>query len=336
MSFTKEERIALSKTIITAPEIVAGFEKTKEQLLVPQAALLSTDNFNKSLSDKKTVLIDAYQNDLVFINGQNRIKISEADIQNSLKREVNNIFFFADVNVSTPSMPNGVWKNFTPLLLTGAVGKKTDETYSMSSYYEEKDIASLISAIDLFTTTYTGIIRVTGQICTAGTPTDTIAPYTAVVDALNDIKDRVLVLKSFIISEKNTSLTNPDTDALRLAERDANNLGIDNLVMAIDTWLSYPDFNSAHGQPNCSSFNSYNPALLAPTKGFDTQIGALKTSLQSRLSFLPTRVAQIEGYLGGVNQDISTGDIVSSSGFYGDRAKIFDLRLNILGGSAQL
>src|SRR6185369_9395356 len=96
---------------------------------------------------------------------------------------------------------------------------------------------------------------------------------------------------------------------------------------ALNTWLAYSDFNTAHGQTTCAGFNAYNSNLLAPTKLHSTQLSALSTALSSRSSFVTTRISQLDTNLGTIVQDVSTGDLTSSSGLYGQRYGFLSLRL---------
>lgn len=336
MPFNQSERISLSKTIINIPNQIAEFDKTFAIIQKSQEDLLNKDNFIKNLAEKKTILIDMYQDELKYINGQNRIKVTEAEIQKSGKKEPPNIFFPTDTTKITPSLPAGVWKYFTPFMLGGGIGKNSIESYDYLSDYEKQDINDLITKINSFVTTYTLVGRTTGQGCVLAVPpalNDTISNDPNIAAAMNYIITKVGLLKTTLQSEKSAILANTDTDSSRINDKNLNSASIDIMIAAINTWQSYPTFNTAHGKTTCASFNSYNPSPLAPTKGYDTQIQALKTALQTRLIACTNRETQINTYLGSVIQDINTGSITSTSGFYGERAKILDLRLNLLGGS---
>ena len=165
---------------------------------------------------------------------------------------------------------------------------------------------------------------------------DTISNDPNVQNALNVIVSKVNTIKSILTSEKSEILLNTDTDPTRSSQTLANRNSIDDALVEINNWLAYPNFNTAHGKTTCATFFAYNPALLAPTKGYDTNIQILKTALQNRLSYCYTRVFQISSYLGNVVQSISDGTITTANGFYGDRAKLFDLRLNLMGGSLSI
>lgn len=336
MPLTQEERINLSKTIITIPEQLSELDNSLQAVMSAQSVLLGKDNFIKSLTPKWGTLISTYHDELKYINGQDRINVTESDIQNSAKRVSGNPFFPSDPNFPTPSVTSGVWKFYTPFLLSYGVGKNKSESYTMIPNYEKGLINSIITAINTFNTTYTAIRRTTGQGCVIGVPpaTDTISTDSNIATAMVNLVNLANSLLTVLNSEKSSMNSNLDSDSTRSADKNNNISSVDICIASINTWLSYPDFNTGHGQTSCTGFNSYNASLLAPTKGFNTQINALKASLETRLSYCTIRENQILSYLGSVEQDTSsTGDVSSYSGFYGERDRIINLRINILGGS---
>ena len=339
MGFSKEERISLSKTIIEIPDQIVELDKTSAIISAAQQDLLQKDNVVKSLGEKKTAIIELYQKELKYINSINSVSVTETDIQNSAQKKPANMFFPCDQAFPTPSVPDGVWKNFVPFVLSGAIGKNRSEIYDTITNFEAHDIPIAISAIDSFFSTYTSILRTTGQGCVIGVPPspDVISSDPAIASALNDVITKVSTVKSILDLEYAEIManltTNTDTDPTRLSETDANRVSVTNTLAVINTWLGYPDFNTAHGKTTCSEFFAYDASLLAPTKGFNTQIQALKTALQDRQLYYPTRVSQISSYLGSVTQNLSDGTITSATGLYGDRAKLFDLRINLIGGT---
>jgi hypothetical protein len=116
--------------------------------------------------------------------------------------------------------------------------------------------------------------------------------------------------------------------AAQAAVNDINN----NILPAINTWLAYSDFDTSHGQTTCVGFYAYNVNLLGSTKLRPAELNAFKAAISARLSFEMARQNQINGYLGTITQNLSTGD-ATGSGFYFERWQLIGLRLNILGGS---
>jgi hypothetical protein len=338
MPLSQDQRISLSKTILSIPDQVSEIDKISNILSVNQVDLLTKDNFIKDITEPKNTLISAYHNELKYINGQDRVSLTEQDVQDAGQRIPGNYFFPANQSLPTPSVPDGVWKSFVPFVMSGGIGKTKTETYQTITNYESFDINSIISDINTFFTTYTSIIRTTGQTCISGTPpdSDVISSDPDVLAAMNSIISKILSLKNTIQLEKNAAIANTDSDSARILEKNSNISSIDTMISAIDAWLAYPDFNTAHGQTTCAGLDAYNPSLLSPTKGYDTQIQSLKSSLESRLIDATTRESQITTYLGYVVQDINTGELITTTGFYGERARIYDLRINLLTGTLNL
>jgi hypothetical protein len=73
--------------------------------------------------------------------------------------------------------------------------------------------------------------------------------------------------------------------------------------------------------------------LLDQTKFRADSISALNAELVARQAFIATRTSQISGHLGSIVQNLSTGSITSTSGFYGTRFRFIDLRINAIAGS---
>jgi hypothetical protein len=181
------------------------------------------------------------------------------------------------------------------------------------------------------------IERVTGQTCTTVTnppnpPTDTISTLTALHTALSDLVTKVHSWKTLIQSES-SSIYITDSNTSRKTESITAKNNIDlTVIPAIDLWLSYVNFNTAHGQITCAGFFAYNPTLLGATKLQATQLNAFKTAISNRSAFILTRLSQLNGYFGTLSQDLNSGD-VSGSGLYFDRYQTINLRLNLLNGS---
>lgn len=352
MSLSKNERVILSKEILNSPKKIESFDQLKAQILQAKQELVAKDLTNKSLQDSKSVFIDAYQDELKFINGQNRVKINEQDINNSLKKINRNIFFFMDDNeVGTiPFMSDGVWKNLTPILITGAIGKNFDTTYPVIVDSEQSLIPTIRNEIISFKSSYTEIQRTTGQKYVPLDPgppppappspiPEHLESYTALKDALDGIKNKISILQGLLQSELSvaTSPTHPETDPTRVQEKLDNINSINSVLSAIGSWTGLGDYKTYSGSPG--NFNGTDPATIAPvgvfTKGYNSVLDTLNNALGVRKTICDARTGQIISYLGDVDQDSDSGDMISGTGLYGDRARILNLRLNMLGGSAQ-
>lgn len=352
MALSQEDRIAISKKLIDIPKEDATSADNKSKLQEAKTKAQKQDTANKNLMDAKTLLINLYQNELKRIDGLDKTEILEQDMIDSAQQVIGNFFSPNQPNVPTPALPGGVWKNFIPYAGNKAVGKKYDETNTVIQ--KEQDI---ITAINGFITTmesYAAIGRSTGQscgatgtcsipihttqsACTGGggvwTPGPDLISNNATIQATaTSLITEVNNWKTFL---QNTIPVIPttDTEPTRQSQNSTSLADVNNAITQINAWLAYTTFDTGHGQTTCAGFNSYNVALLGPTKFRAGELLTLKNEITARTAFIPTRVTQLNTYLGSVVQDISAGNITSSSGFYGDRMNILNLRLNLMNGS---
>ena len=352
MALSPDDRIAISKKLVDIPKEDATSADNKSKLQDSKTKAQKQDDANKNLMDAKTLLINGYQNELKRIDGLDKTEILEQDVVNSAQMVLGNFFSPNQPNVPTPALPQGVWKNFIPYSGNKAIGKKYDETNTVIQ--KEQYIISAISALITTMESYTSIGRSTGQYCNA-TGTCSLPAYTTQStctgnggvwtpgpDSISN-NPAIQATSTSLITEVNNwkaflQATTPvivttDTDTGRQTQNNTSIADVANAIAQIDIWLAYATFDTTHGQTTCAGFNSYNVNLLDPTKFRAGELLVIKNEITARLSFIPTRAAQINANLGSVVQDLSTGNITSSSGFYGDRMSILNLRLNLMNGS---
>jgi hypothetical protein len=355
MPLNQDDRIAFSKKIVEAPFLIAAINKSKETILTEKEKAQKLDDGHKNLVDSKTVLVNAYQGELIKLDGITRSTLTEQDQQDAANFVLGNNLYPNNPQNPPPSTAPSVWTKTKPYARNLAVGKFYNEAYG-ATVTKESDVIALATAdVTTIQSTYALIEQVTGQTCTTpgGTcsipmyvtqPTcvmnggvwtpgvDTIATYPAVQTALTNLISKVNDIRAFLVSEAATIYTS-DSDNTRKTESLAALNNINNVTIpAIDAWLALPNFNTAHGQTTCSGFFGYNPTLLAPTKLSTANINALLTALSNRGTFATTRSGQLSGYLGSITQNLSSGD-VTGSGLYFERFSFIQLRLNLLGGS---
>jgi len=351
MSLTPAERIKISEKIVSIPIDNASSTQIKADLDVAKDQATDKDNGNKKLAEPITALIDSYQDELNTYDGNGRTKVVEQDYRDSIDRVLQNPFFPNDPNTPTPALTNGIWTQFTPYAGNKAIGKTYLETYSVVDKEQDKidAINSIISVVEGFT----AIQRSSGQTCFSANscslpayttePTctgnggvwysvDTIETYLAVQNALSDLVSAVSDWESFITTTYGLVNTT-DNDPTKSAENIASKDDIANTQSVIDTWQGLGDFDTSHGQTTCAGFNGYDVSLLSPTKLRAAELQLLKDEITARQSFISVRISQLNGYLGGVVQDLSDGSITSKSGLYGQRFGFIDLRLNLITGS---
>jgi hypothetical protein len=356
MALSQDDRLAFSLNIVSAEGKLKAFTLSQEATQKEIDKLIQLDAANKNLFDPTNNLVNSYQTELGKLDGILRTVITEQDIQDSGSRVIQNHFFPNDTTITVPSLSSShnVWLKIPPFALTYAIGKNYTEGYGTTQ--KEGDITTSLLALISSASANTDIQNTTGQWCNASgtcslplftdqasceaaTPTpgvwtpgpDAITAYPAVQTLKTNLVTAVNDFKTFLLAE--VALI-PTTDP---ANQAANQAAIDNInnviIPAINTWLAYNDFNTAHGQTTCAGFNAYNANLLAPTKLHSVQLAALQTAVNSRVTFVVTRVSQITGFLGTIVQDLNTGEPTTSTGLYGKRYGFLLLRLHALDGS---
>lgn len=356
MAIPKDDRIAFSLKIVGADEEVKGLDMAKAQLQVEIDKTQKLDTANNNLFIPVNVLVNSYQSEFNMLDGNLRTTIVEQDIVDGANKKIQNHFFPNDINVSVPSLAslNNIWPRVKPFALTYAIGKNYTEGYGSTT--KEPDLINAALAYISAATGFTDIENTSGQHCVVtGTcsnpiytdqPTcvlnggiwtpgpDSIISFPAVQTLKTNLVTAINTLKTFLLTEVSNIVTN-DPNATNQALNNAAINNINNVIIpALNTWLGYVDFNTAHGQTTCAGFNSYNSNLLAPTKLHSSQLSVLQSALNTRLSYVSTRVSQFTStILGTISQDINTGELISSSGLYGKRYNFLVLRLNALGGS---
>jgi hypothetical protein len=124
-----------------------------------------------------------------------------------------------------------------------------------------------------------------------------------------------------------------DTEPTRSAQNIASKADITNAISVINTWQALTTYNTAHGQTTCAGFNSYNFNLLGPVKFRAAELTPVKNEIIARQAFITTRMGELNTNLGTVVQDLSSGELTTATGFYGQRMRIINTRLNAMGGS---
>lgn len=356
MPLSQADRLAFSLNIVTAADKLKAFDMSQAQTAADIEKLVNLDAANKNLFDAPNALVMAYQAEMNMLDGNLRTTITEQDIQDSGARVIQNHFFPNDTTVTIPSLAanHNVWIRIPPFAITYAIGKNYTEGYG--STQKEGDLITPLLALISSATAFTDIELTTGQSCTAGgtcslpmytdqptcvlnggiwTPggSDSITNNPTIQTLKTNLVTAVNAYKAFLQAEVAVIVTN-DKNTGNQAQNNAAVNNINNVIIpAINTWLAYNDFNTAHGQTTCAGFNAYNSNLLAPTKLHSVQLAALQTAVNARSSFQSTRLSQLTTVLGNITQDLSTGELTASTGLYGKRYGFLLLRLHALDGS---
>lgn len=330
MPLRQQDRISFSKSIIDAEKEKAAIDRSQVPLLANRQAKFNLDEGNRRLQESKTFLIDPYQNELGRYNGIFRLTLAEIDMSNSANFVLGNPLFPNDPQNPPPSTAPLIWTKPKPFANSKAVGKQNNEAYPVAVTAEQSYTTTILSSIATIES-FPLIQRVTGQQCSNTPVLNTIAPNVAIQSVFNTMFTAVNDLKSYVLTTQSEIFAS-DPDIARQTQNNAAMNDINNIVTAIDNWLALVDFNTAHGQSTCTGFNSYNPALLGSTKLQSGDLATFKTAILTRQAFVSNRVAQIDGHLGSLSQDLNTGD-VTGSGFYFERWRFILLRLSLFGGS---
>lgn len=355
MALSQEDRISISKKIVEIPKQNAQANVIKGQLDEQKQIAEKEDNGNKQLMDDLTPLINLYQQELERYDGNGRNQLVEQDLQDSANKVLQNPFFPNDPQTPLPNIPDGVWKNFQSFSGNKAIGKQYNETYPTVT--KEQDLIDTINAQIAIVEGESDVTRSTGQECISGSCSDpqydnqtdceangetwnsgtsTIQSEPTIQQAIIDLKNAVQAWEDFLngtFAVIPTTVQDDDStrDPLNQASRD----DITNAISVIDTWQALDDFDTTHGETTCSGFNNIDVNTLNATKLRAAELNTLKNEISARQTFISTRVTQLESadYLGSINQDFNTGEIISTEGLYGDRYRIIETRLNLMGGS---
>lgn len=354
MSISSSDRIAFSLAIVTSAAKIAGINYAQTLLASTITQLQNLDTAHKNLLDPVNALVTGYQNEYQYFDGNARTSFVESDILAAVNRAQNNDFYPNNTAATVPSLSatNNVWTQVPPYALNFAIGKNYGEAYGTTTT-EASVINQILAYITTAQNTYTDIENTTGEQCVSGTcslpqypdesscttnggvwtPEDTIQAYPDIQTLKTNI---VAVVNSLltILQAEAAAVPKTDTDATRGPQNTAALNNLNNVIIpAINAWLGYPDFNTVTGAVDCMTFNSYNPALLAPTKLYSGSLTTLQNALNARITFGTTRATQLATALGSVTQNVADGSISASSGLYGTRYSYLSLRINALSGS---
>lgn len=363
-SFTKEDRIEISKKLTNVPKEVQQAEEQAAVIDVNIVKKEKEDAPTKKLIEERNVYINIYQDELKLLDGITRSELTEQVMVDSVNRVLNNSFFPNDSTTLLPSVPDGVWKNLTPLVKTHAIGKNNFEVFPSTTGRDEQDIISDINAKISTIESYIVPTRATGQECVAsGSCMGEMPPGSGVDQAtcianggtwtvgpdirqpspefqghLTDLKDLVQEWEDILNSQKSIIpfAPNPDPNSPRQAGNDAAVADINNAISIIDTWQAVQDFDTTTSLPlDCDDFENMIEDDFEQSKALPITLQTLKDELVARSLYASTRESDLKGntYLGSVSQDLNTGEITAYNGLYGERMRFIDMRINSAGGS---
>lgn len=298
MTLTADDRKNLSKKYVVIPDENIAFQINADNLDALIVDFENLDGSYKSLFDNDNDLIALYHPELDLLDGNIRTSIVEQDIQDSANKVLGNFFFPNDTQTSTPSLPDGVWKELKAFAKSSIVGKNYSEVFGSQDSELDK-----ISAVTTLTTSifndYTQSER-QGNTPPAGLITDLASLKTAVDEWELWLTDQKTALQA-------------NTDPTQTTEITAAIADIDLSLTEILAWEALTD-------------------LAVGGKVDDPGLQVLDDESARRSPFIPSRIAEIEARLGDVTQN-SDGSIASQSGLYAGRYINLDLRLNLAEGT---
>lgn len=360
MSLSKEDRISISKKVVSIPLEDKNADNSIAVLENSRSDFEKTDNGNKSIQNNFDSLINKYQIEISLLDGKKREEVTEENMVNSAKRIEGNFFFPNTPSNPPPSAPDGIWKNFVPLSKNIAIGKKYNETQDNTGNKIEQNIINDVKnkinginsfvdverssgkkceTLDLGTCDPDNIGGTTEILCNiAGgtwTPmiTDVISD-SGVVSNLASLKSSIEEWKTFLLDEQSNIVTN-DSDSEKQKENDKAIEDIDSVIKIIEDWNNYPDFDTLTELPEgCSDFyNNLNKDDFNPSKLRSYELDVIKNKAKDREDFIQIRKTQITDRLGSVDQDLESGNLIGGTGLYFKRFRLINQRLNLLSGS---
>lgn len=362
MSLTKQDRIELSSKLSGAADEKSTVDQTIAIFDQAKAKAESKDSPNKKLMDERTLLINPYQNELKLLDGIARTELTESIVLDSAKKVLGNSLFPNQTGVALPSIPSGVWMNFSPFSRTHAIGKNNLEAYVSTGNRSEQNIITDINAkislieANIIATRATGKKGITTGSCTGATPPgsgttqalcvanggvwtsgpDAFVADTVIQGLLTSLKPLVQEWEDILNSQKNIITPISDSNSIRKTQNLAAISDIDNSIVVINNWQAIQDYDTTTPLPSTiAAFNALTQSYFQQTKMQPTTLQKLKNELIARSSYITTRMSQVSGsdYLGSITQDMSNGSITATQGLYGERMLFINMRINLVGGT---
>src|SRR5690606_22891767 len=147
MALNQADRIAISKAYVAAPGEILQIEQNKVQVQAAKTEAQKKDDANKTRVDRVSALIDPYQVELGLLDGDLRTVLTEQIQQDAADRKIGNFLFPNEQSVPLPSVPDGIWKFFSPFFGSYGIGKQKLETYGSVNPHEQQLISDMNTQI---------------------------------------------------------------------------------------------------------------------------------------------------------------------------------------------
>lgn len=274
MILTQQQRIDISRDLVTLADKVEDSEVAQASLEDQKDQLETSDNNLKLFFDELNLRIDSYFQEIAWLNGDNYVELTEANLISSAKKEFGNIFFPTD----------GSWSKFQPQANPPSNGdpigsQAGDELEVLTDSIEDYGVLATIDFIlngqtsgvadDLTTSSYSGGNGVTINVTTGG---QTIGNY-LILDNGTD---------SALVKVTNTTL--------------APSITVDTIIAPVGTLLA-----GTTVRENIAGFSNADRQTLTPTFGANVLVGLKNILIQSVLDW---EIA-VNNQLTGINANTS-------------------------------
>lgn len=261
----KEDRINMSKKIVSIPEENKIIDNTKKEMQKQKKKAEEEDALNASLQKRYDDKINIYQKELNILDGKKRTEITETIINNAAQQRDRNGFFLADPDYPIPTLPGGVWEFFSPMAFTYAIGKDRQEGYGSEPLNETvilSNLKKIISEVESFEdpTRATGKqcsqdffceggVGETQEECESGDPPGVWTQQSIISESV-DIKNLLSNLKNEIqkwtnsLSKQKVYIQINDKDvAQRQAQNQTAYNDVTDTLLVIKNWQEIQDFD---------------------------------------------------------------------------------------------
>lgn len=336
------DRISFSSYQVLAPTQIAGIQQAQASLASRIVSAQALDTANDNLFTPVNTLVNQYQAEYNYIDGNSRTAITEQNITDSANKVLNNFFFPNNTsNPVTPLAPNNIWTQTMPFALSAAIGLPYSGTLQTQYTFTVTALTTATPVGSVYTNnsqTFTVIISAavgatslvtsgTGAPAGSGNLTHSSGGGQSPTIAFSASASGELPLITTILGY--TSMTDPSVISATVSTYLAT------LSSELAALNANTDTNPMNQTNNATAITNINTTVAALNSY--SSLAQLQSDVTTRQTFLtdPTngRVAQLNAILGSITQNLTNGTITASSGFYGQRYSYLNLRLNALNGS---
>ena len=341
MSLPQPSRIAFSRYLVSAPQMISTINSLIAQLIAAQASAQITETANEGVWTMYNNLIDLYQPERQYLTG---IAYTTTNLASDITNPIlQNSPYYAPM-VTAVGWPLA---STVPYALGLALGADLNGNFA-SITPESSDISTLQAAIAAAQSGHNVANQITGQTCPVGgsgangvnlitIPSFLTASNAAAVSWIGILNSEISALNTIIAG---------DLDPTRNAAAIAAKANANTALAAITTWHGLTDTipytqvtNLTQTQFNAATASSSAPAPagLDPTnitKLNPINLATLNAAIAARNAFLPTRTSQLASYFGTYSQTLSTGVLTGITvGWYYYAYLAIQSMISLAGGS---